>query len=241
MATIQLKTGGYTAIVDDEDVDRLAHFRWRPQKKSCGKVYAISRIVVNGKQSTIRMHRLIMNAPSGVEVDHRNHNGLDNRKENLRLATDLQNARNKRKSHSYFTSRFKGVHRTERGYWKSGIRVNGTQINIGTFDDELLAAAAYNFKAKELFGEFACLNQVDDRLESVAMAIAWNPKKKRNPLSRYLGVGIQKTAHRKWFARIISNGKSIFLGGFLTELEAAEAYNKAAIELYGANAKLNLL
>ena len=106
------------------------------------------------------MHREILNAPAGVLVDHINHNGLDNRKANLRLATRAQNCWNRKKPKMRkCASRFKGVgwHKGNKK-WVSRIRFNGRRISIGYFNDEVEAAKSYDEAAKKYHGEFAVLN-----------------------------------------------------------------------------------
>ena len=106
------------------------------------------------------MHRLITNAPEGMEVDHRNHNGLDNRRGNLRTCTPTQH-RQTRRPHKNTTSEYKGVWwHTQACKWQARISFRSKPIHIGVFGDEKEAAKAYNKKAKELFGKFAWLNDV---------------------------------------------------------------------------------
>jgi len=102
------------------------------------------------------MHRLILNAPPDLKVDHINGNGLDNRKENLRLATTPQNVRNARLSLRN-SSGFKGVKR-KRQKWQASIVFNGKTIRLGVFDAREDAARAYDIAALLLHGEFARVN-----------------------------------------------------------------------------------
>jgi len=102
------------------------------------------------------MHRLIMDAPDGTDVDHRNMDRVDNRRSNLRLATRAENLRNQGLSRNN-TSGFKGVSRLD-GKWRAEIRVKWKLIYLGLFDDKVEAARAYDTAAKEHFGEFARLN-----------------------------------------------------------------------------------
>jgi hypothetical protein len=120
--------------------------------------YAHSVQQRDGKTVRISMHRLIMNPPEGVFVDHINGDGLDNRRENLRLVTRQQNMANSRKRH-VGQSKYKGVSRARNSpKWRACIVVNKKQIHLGTFDDELDAARAYDLKAVELYGEHAFTN-----------------------------------------------------------------------------------
>ena len=112
-----------------------------------------------GKQKSVRMHRAVLDVPTGKFIDHINHNGLDNRKANLRVVTRLENTWNKRKQRGNYSSQYKGVTWLKRtGKWQARIVCNGRAIFIGQFDDEKAAARAYDARAAELFGEYAALN-----------------------------------------------------------------------------------
>ncbi len=155
-------TQGKVAIVDDEDYEELSQFKWFAQKEPC-TYYAARRIYLgngakNPKQKTIRMHRLLMNAKKKQEVDHINGNGLDNRKSDLRLCTHSENARNRRLRLGG-SSLYKGVYwHKSRKKWQSQIVFNYQIKYLGRYDNEIEAAKAYDYAAKELFGEFALTN-----------------------------------------------------------------------------------
>jgi hypothetical protein len=100
---------------------------------------------------------ILVDVPEGLLIDHKNGDSLDNRKENLRIATYRQNSQNKRKINKNTTSQYKGVSRFRTG-WHATIRVNGKCISLGIFSDEKEAALIYDKNAKEFFGEFACTN-----------------------------------------------------------------------------------
>lgn len=144
---------GYSAIVDDADHDWLMQWRWTAIIHRSGLVYAHRRICANGASTFLLMHRQIMNTPVGVLTDHRNGNGLDNQRHNLRYATKSQNAMNAKPRKG--TSDFKGVHwhRASRK-WAAAICVQGKIKHLGLFLREEEAAAAYAEKASEVFGEF---------------------------------------------------------------------------------------
>lgn len=153
--TISLSQG-YVALVDESAACLVEGRPWHIEKKKGGLLYAISR----HKRAIVWMHRLILGVPDGVLVDHRDGNGLNNRRSNLRPATKTQNAQNSRPSLG-FTSRFKGVgwyRGRNRSCWRARIRVDGTQIHLGIFDSEEEAARCYDAAALRLFGEFARLN-----------------------------------------------------------------------------------
>jgi len=150
-------TRGFVAQVDDEDYEYLNQFHWYPQKGH-NTYYAKRKIFHNGTQDTILMHRDIMNTPKDMEVDHRDHDGLNNQKSNLRNCTHRQNQINKIVISS---SPYRGVTWVlKRKKWKikARIKVYGRGIHLGYFRTEEMAALAYNEAAKKYFGEFAVLN-----------------------------------------------------------------------------------
>lgn len=92
--------GKYVALVDDEDYEHLNQFRWSVVKAK-KTYYAISYCVVNGKRGHVLMHRIILNTPKGLEVDHNDHNGLNNQKYNIKNCTHQINMQNVRRSGVY--------------------------------------------------------------------------------------------------------------------------------------------
>ena len=155
-------TKGLSAIIDDEDYPELMKYQWYAVGKP-GKEYAARFGSHDGHQSSqhIRMHRVLMNAPNDVEVDHINGNTLDNRKSNLRLASRAENSRNRTKFKVGGYSMFKGVTYHKRdGYWQAGIKVDGKSVHLGCFKNEIESAKAYNDAALRYFGEFANLNNI---------------------------------------------------------------------------------
>jgi hypothetical protein len=162
---IRLTQGQY-AIVDPEDYERLVILRWRATK-SRGTYYAIRSTTAAGKRSFEMMHRVIMRAEldkiprhlrNEVLIDHINHNGLDNRKGNLRLATRQENSRNRRPV-GRGSSKYKGVTRRKSdGVYIADIRAGRKRIYLGCFRSEVEAAKAYDVAARKYHGEFASLN-----------------------------------------------------------------------------------
>jgi hypothetical protein len=152
-------TQGKFAIVDPADYDKLAKYKWFAMRSRRG-LYAVRMVTTkNGRRKKIRMHRQILNVPADKFVDHINHNGLDNRKDNLRIVTNMQNSWNKRKQRGSYSSQYKGVSWAKRpGKWHAEIYCRGRKIFIGYFDDEKAAARAYDAKAAELYGDYAALN-----------------------------------------------------------------------------------
>lgn len=147
-------TQGRVALVDDADYPLMMEYTWFANAPAGdGHWYA-----VNGK-SEQSMHRMLIEASPGQKVDHRNGDGLDNRRANLRFATTAQNAQNSI-GRSDRSGRFKGVMwEKERQKWVVRIKVDGVYRNLGRFDDDEEAAQVYNEAATEHFGEFARLNE----------------------------------------------------------------------------------
>lgn len=145
-------TQGYVALVDDDDFEWLSQWKWCVLRTR-------NNIYAKRSSKGILMHREIVCRHGLLEetVDHVNHNGLDNRKSNLRPCSQSENQANRRKIEG--SSRFKGVHlEAYTGKWRAEIRCEGRHIRGPRFDSELEAAAWYDEKAYELFGNFALLN-----------------------------------------------------------------------------------
>lgn len=148
-----------TALVDAEDYERLNKHNWATRITKWG-CYA-GRDVSKGGKKTILMHREILNVPKGQQVDHINHDGLDNRKCNLRICTNSQNQHNQRPRVSG-SSKYKGVSwRKDVQKWYARIKHNGKLVHLGGYDNEDDAARVYNEKATEYYGEYACLNDIE--------------------------------------------------------------------------------
>lgn len=146
---------GRVALVDDLDYEILNQIKWYAAKYKFTS-YAVCHESITRK--TIQMHRLIMNTPSDMQVDHIDHNGLNNQRINLRNATKRQNSMNKNK---HKESILKGVHcsvKNGKHYFYAQIGVNYKHINLGVFETAINAARAYDEAAKKYHGEYANLN-----------------------------------------------------------------------------------
>ena len=158
MKQIPLKgkyANGRFILVDDEDYEKISKSSWSILDKN--NDYATATI----DSKKVMLHRYLMDCPKGLCVDHINLDTLDNRKENLRICTHSENNRNKKPYGS--TSKYKGVRKAGKKFRACIEQKNKgkrTRYSLGTFDTEVEAAAAYNAKAKELFGEFAYLNKI---------------------------------------------------------------------------------
>ena len=156
MKTINL-TQGKVALIDDGDYDNLSRKSWSYSNTG----YAQRGYKANGNCKTVLMHRQILNAPIGLEVDHINNNRLDNRRSNLRLVTRSENSVNQSKQLRKTTSRYKGVywHKADKA-WMARIQANGNYIYLGNFQSEQEAALAYNKAATRYHGHYAKLNEI---------------------------------------------------------------------------------
>ena len=148
-------TQGKYAIVDPEDYEELARYKWHCQGMG-GTYYAFGN-VRNG-QRRVAIHRWIVGARRGEVVDHIDGDGLNNRRANLRICSVAENTRNRR-ARQGVSSRYKGVTYYEKqGKWQARICAGGKRHYLGWFGDEEEAARAYDAAARRLHGEFASVN-----------------------------------------------------------------------------------
>lgn len=157
MKQIPLTRGKFT-LVDDVDFELLSQWKWFAQQS--GKMFVAAR----GQRqpgathpTMIYMARFILAAPSGLLVDHKDGDPLNNQRSNLRLATHAQNARNRKGNRK---NKFKGVHSVGTRF-EARIRVATKLIYLGSFVSAELAADAYNRAALLHHGEFASLNKLE--------------------------------------------------------------------------------
>ncbi len=180
------------------------------------------------------MHRLILELPSyadmRVDVDHVNGDGLDNRRANLRITTRAQNLANSGGREG--SSTYKGVSfESQTSRWKAQITVDGRNRSLGRYDTEEEAATAYNLAAVEAWGEHARLNDVPEGVV---------PVHKPRATSQYRGVSFDRK-RECWIAQIMIAGHQNQLGRYSNEIEAALAYNAAALAALGDRARLNAI
>jgi hypothetical protein len=159
---IQL-TKGYVALIDDDDYEKVSNYSWMALVLK-NNLYAVSRTKKESSKNRkiFRMHQLILGTIGKQAcIDHINHNGLDNRKENLRVCTIAQNCSNAiHKENNKFG--YKGVcllggHHKNKPF-RAQIVYQRKHYYLGNFSTIKEAAMAYDKKALEFFGEFACIN-----------------------------------------------------------------------------------
>lgn len=217
---------GKYAIFEDED-SWILKYKWHVNKGYPERSYRVGPGVVKHP----KMHREIMKPPKGYVVDHINGNKLDNRRENLRICTQAENAKNKRKNKNN-TSGYKGVSLSHsKGKYTAYVSHNGVRKHIGNFTNAEEAGRAFDYYNLLYNGEYAVLNFPND--------IPVEPVKRKST-SKYRGVTWCKR-DRAWIAQISRNKIRYCLGYFSCEHEAARAYNQKSIELDGIEAILNVI
>ena len=265
------KGKGLALLVDDDDYELMAQYKWYAKEDRNGDIYA---------QVWLAAHHVLV--PWAL-TDHVNGNKLDNTRTNLREATSRQNSWN-RKLRSDSKTGYKGVVWVRsRQQFRARIQTEDKRICTGYYATAIEAARAYDALAREHFGEFARLNFPDEPnyevptpptrycanpacgkefqtrrdavycsrgctdvmsmpTSAVAVALpAWSRRGRSDSRSGFKGVSWNGGRINRWQARIARGGKRIFLGNFDTPEEAARAYDAAARELFGEHARLNFL
>lgn len=155
MKTIPLSQGKI-ALVDDADYEAVSAFKWYANKIG-RRFYAARHFRREGKRSTQGLHQFLL--PGVPRIDHRDGDGLNNQRDNLRPATTAQNAQGFRRKCIRTSSVYRGVSwHSARKKWRAGINVNGKRINLGDFALEADAARAYDTAAKQHFKDWSHLN-----------------------------------------------------------------------------------
>lgn len=194
---------GKFVLVDDDD-----YIKYKDSRIHCSN-YGYPQLTINGKVHLL--HRVVTNAQKGMEVDHINHNTYDCTKQNLRVCTKSQNQMNKVPRKKY-----KNVHKFYKcDTWNVNIRIDGKDVYRASFDSEEEASYAADWAMLKYHGEFANLNHKDFDYTN------YEPKP-RTATSSYPGIFYAKK-EGTWRAYVLNNSKSISVGDFLTEEDAATA------------------
>lgn len=137
--------------VDEADLQLVQQHRWYVcETRNGARVFRYAKARIGGR--VITLHRLLMQPAAGLQVDHVNGDGLDNRRQNLRLCTPAENSRNARRR-ADSSSGFKGVRRNGPHWWAS-IAFEGTRYGLGNYETPQTAHAAYSLAAQLLHGDF---------------------------------------------------------------------------------------
>jgi hypothetical protein len=244
---------GKFALVDAEDYERLIKYNWQACYKRATGLWSVKRVRRGESGPLIRMAREIMGSPIGMEVIHKNYDGLDCRKANLQIVSSSEKAQHQSKAKNK-TSRYKGVSwNKQRQKWSGRITKDGNRYHLGYFDNEEDAAQSYDEKALELYGATASLNFADNGGTPACINYKrpCSTKRKSDPKeshrnrrpcktgsSPFKGVYWETRSH-KWKAGIKLEGKQYHFGYFDEEADAARAYDEAAIKMFGEGAYLN--
>lgn len=148
-------SGGEIARIDEADEYLVSGFRWRVCYRVAGNERFVASVTAKRFSETVLMHRLLMQACAGVEVDHIDGNPLNNSRSNLRLCTHAENMRNRRMHRNNRTG-LKGVYPAE-GRWRAQIRVDGRKVNLGYFDSPINAHLAYAAASEKYHGKFGAV------------------------------------------------------------------------------------
>lgn len=221
---------GYTVLVDDEDVERISQYNWRPDRdveKHPTNWYIQTKMKIDGKWYNIRLHRFIMNCPptGGLYVDHINHNLLDNRKKNLRFATVAENGANTIKKKKA-QSGFKGVFWNEKtGKWVARVSRRSKKENLGYWEHPEDAAKDYDMMMLEIYGEFAATNfPKETYLLPDGSYMKYERKRKSQYKNNKSGiVGVKQAKNGRWIACYRYHSHTYHVGRFDTPEEAKEA------------------
>ena len=147
----------YKVIIDRDDYKavRAKDYKMYIRRNKKGRCYVY--LADSKGKSMGGLHIFLMKPPKGLIVDHKNGDGLDNSRSNLRIATKAQNGQNKTKRKGT-SSQYKGVCLHKSGKWVAAIVVNGKRVHLGCYAAEQEAARAYDAAATTHFGEFAFTN-----------------------------------------------------------------------------------
>lgn len=228
MIELPLVNSPFKTIIDEDDYDVVSKFSWRINTQ--GYVCCVNL----GKY--MLMHRLILNILEDDKLiaDHENHNKLDNRKNNIRICTKLENNKNiKKYTNKEYTSKYKGVYwQKDTSRWRAQIHYDGKRKSLGYYSIEEHAAIAYNSAAIELHGEFACLNVLPDEFKNCVPEVSYFNKNNIRT-SKYVGVSFNKVTKR-WHVGLQYNKCKIFIGAFNSEEDAGKIYDQFSDHLgYG--------
>lgn len=226
------KGKGLYALVDNKDYDFLMQWKWYPHFTR-GKIYAIRNIKHKEPTSPSQMHRLLLNLKVNefMQGDHKDGNGLNNQRHNIRKCTFQNNMKNMKPRKNKYGSKYVGVSWQKRiKKWMARITFNSKRIFLGYFEKKIDAGRAVNLANKFYNKEFGYINKINNPFKKV--------KSTRNTINRGVTYRFNKN---KYEANFRYKHKTYYAGSYKTEQEAALAYNIKAIEIIGNKAILNII
>lgn len=220
------------ALVDDDCYGLLNEFTWHAHRSGKSEhIYATTSMWLEDGRYAIRMHRLIMNPGKGQQIDHINHNTVDNRVSNLRTCSHSGNNAN-RKRNKNNTSGYKGVTKSKNGFWEAYIKRDSKRLGLGTYSTAQDAGVAYNKAALLSFGKFAYFNNIKGWGDKTPIRRTKSATPSKINKSGTVGVG-RAFNYDRWLAKIIIDKKVIQLGSFKQKHEAIKARRDAELEHLG--------
>ncbi len=234
-----IKIKEHDVHIDEEDLEFVKSKKWNVHKGTSSKTsYVYTWTYQNRVVSMIQMHRLLLgvNGDNTYVVDHIDHNGLNNKRSNLRLCLSAENSWNQEIRRNNTTG-YKGVSRQgTANKYSARVMKHGVSYDMGWYDTPEEAGIAYDIGALYLHGVYSCINF--DKEMYVDLNIEAEFKKRHYvPTCAYRGVVYRgKTSYE---TTVCLGKKPIYIGRFPTAESAAEAYDKACIKLGKENPKLN--
>jgi hypothetical protein len=197
---------GFFSLVDADDAERVLAMQWN-LRAAPSTYYAVTSAYV-GRGDMQNLHRFIMKPDADQSIDHINGNGLDNRKQNLRVATQAENVRNSFKTTAQTSSRFKGVSLKD-GAWRAQIKDQGYTHNLGDFAFEVDAAKAYDVAAVQMFKQYARTNAMMGLYDSGETELRYfHTKRNAFPESRSHHLDVKRTRDERELERLIATQKT---------------------------------
>lgn len=219
------KNGG-VALVSEDDYAEVIKYKWYQDD------YGYVRGTINGKG--MAMHRFIIKPPDDKLVDHINHNRLDNRQENLRIACIYKNNANKGKAKNK-SSQYKNVYLDKKkNKFRTQISVNHKTYHLGIYDNEIEAAEAVDMYIVHNKLDYIELNFPEKRDAYLERDYVSPKTQKRS--TQYEGV--QKQGN-KYITNFRVNGKNIYLGSSKNQIKCAKKYDAYIVQNNIKGRKLN--
>ncbi len=221
-----LLTRGKVTLVDDEDFDRLLLLgrRWQATQRKSGAWYGVCDFKLpDGQRKKVYLHRWILDAPEGIQVDHVNGDGLDNRRENLRLATPRQNSENQTKPTRSATG-FRGVREVAPGSFAAYVNTRNRQVHLGCWGTAEEAAVARDYEVARV-GSRARPNFKEPPFSAAVLEAS----RQEPPRSKVGHPNIREKVGA-FEAYVRRDGKRVYVGRFPTIEQALEAQRRGTLE-----------